>query len=285
LAVAAGDLKGIRDVVMIQCVGSRDEAHPYCSRICCTAAVKNSRKLKEQNPDVNVYVLFRDMRTFGFKELYYKKAREEGVRFIRYEPERKPEVVEKDGKLTIDVYDQNFGAEISLETDLLVLSTAIRPHLGSKELARVFKLPVDQDGFFMEAHLKLRPLDFANAGFFLCGLAHGPKFIDESIAQARGAVSRACTILSKRQMFAGGDVAHVDPERCVLCLTCVRTCPYGVPRVDEDEGVIVIDAAACQGCGNCASACPREAITVGHNTDEQYIAKIRALYGLEAAAS
>lgn len=285
LVTAADEFKEVKNVVMIQCVGSREEAHPYCSRICCTAAIKNSRRLKELNPRANIYILFRDMRTFAFKEVFYKKAREEGIRFIRYEPERKPEVVEKDGKLTIDVYDQNFGAEISLETDLLVLSTAIRPHPGSKELARVFKLPVDQDGFFMEAHLKLRPLDFTNAGFFLCGLAHGPKFVDESVAQAKGAVSRACTILSKKRMLAGGDVAHVDAEKCILCLTCVRTCPYGVPRVDEDQGVIVIDTAACQGCGNCASACPREAITVGHNTDEQYIAKISALYGLEAAAS
>lgn len=285
LAVAAGDLKGIRDVVMIQCVGSRDEAHPYCSRICCTAAVKNSRKLKELNPGVNVYVLFRDMRTFGFKELYYKKAREEGVRFIRYEPERKSEVTSENGHLTVNVHDQNLGTEVALRADRLVLSAAVRPQADSAELAGVLKLPVDQDGFFMEAHLKLRPLDFASAGFFLCGLAHGPKFVDESIAQAKGAVSRACTILSKKRMLAGGDVARVDAEKCVVCLTCVRTCPYGVPRFDEDEGVIVIDAAACQGCGNCASACPRGAITVGHNTDEQYVAKISALYELERAAS
>jgi len=285
LAGGAGDMKGIRDVVMIQCVGSRDEAHPYCSRICCTAAVKNSRKLKELNPGVNVYVLFRDMRTFGFKELYYKKAREEGIRFIRYEPEKKPEVTSENGHLTVNVYDQNLGTDVVLRADRVVLSSAVRPQADSAELAGVLKLPVDQDGFFMEAHLKLRPLDFANAGFFLCGLAHGPKFVDESIAQAKGAVSRACTILSKKRMLAGGDVAHVDAEKCVVCLTCVRTCPYGVPRFDEDEGVIVIDAAACQGCGNCAAACPRDAITVGHNTDEQYIAKISALYELEAAAS
>lgn len=270
--------EGVRNVVMIQCVGSREEDHPYCSRICCTSAVKNSRKFKAMHPNANVYILFRDMRTFGFKEVYYKKAREEGIRFIRYRPDRKPEVVEADGKLSVSVYDQNFGTELGLEADRVVLSTAVRPHPWSRELAGVFKLPIDQDGFFMEAHLKLRPLDFANAGFFLCGLAHGPKFVDESIAQAKGAVSRACTILSRKKMSAGGDVAKVDGTKCVLCLTCIRTCPYGVPMIDEEEGVIRIDAAACHGCGNCASACPREAITVGHNTDEQYVAKISALY-------
>ncbi|MEW6326469.1 MAG: CoB--CoM heterodisulfide reductase iron-sulfur subunit A family protein [Thermodesulfobacteriota bacterium] len=284
LAAGANELRGIKNVAMIQCVGSRDETHPYCSRTCCTAAIKNSRKLKALNPHSNIYILFRDMRTFAFKEVFYKKAREEGIRFIRYEPERRPRVIERDGKLTVNVYDQNLGTELEIEVERLVLSAAIRPHPWSFELANVLKLPLDQDGFFMEAHLKLRPLDFVNAGFFLCGLAHGPKFVDESIAQAKGAVSRACTILSKKKMFAGGDVAQVDAEKCILCLTCVRTCPYGVPRVDEEEGVIVIDAAACQGCGNCASACPRGAIVVGHNTEEQYIAKISALYRLDAAA-
>ncbi|MFH1147350.1 MAG: CoB--CoM heterodisulfide reductase iron-sulfur subunit A family protein [Pseudomonadota bacterium] len=278
LTAGASGLEDIKNVVMIQCVGSRDENHPYCSRICCTAAIKNSRKFKAINPNSNVYVLFRDMRTFAFKEVFYKKAREEGIRFIRYRPDRKPEVVEANGKLAVSVYDQNYGAEAGIEADCVVLSAAIRPHPWSRELAGVFKLPVDQDGFFMEAHLKLRPLDFASAGFFLCGLAHGPKFVDESIAQAKGAVSRACTILSRRKMLAGGDVAQVDGTKCVLCLTCIRTCPYGVPKVDEEEGVVVIDAAACHGCGSCASACPRGAITVGHNTDEQYVAKISALY-------
>lgn len=285
LATGGDDLKNVKNLVMIQCVGSREEDHPYCSRVCCTAAIKNSRKFKELNPRANVYILFRDMRTFAFKEVYYKKAREEGIRFIRYEPERKPQVVEAKGKLSVNIYDQNLGTDIALETDCLVLSTAIRPHPGSRKLADVFKLPVDQDGFFMEAHLKLRPLDFANSGFFLCGLAHSPKFVDESIVQAKGAVSRACAILSRDKMFAGGNVAHVDAASCILCLTCVRTCHYGVPRVDEEEGVIIIDAAACQGCGNCAAACPREAITVGYNTDEQYIAKISALYRLDAATN
>lgn len=271
-------LKEVRDLVMIQCVGCMDEEHPYCSRVCCTAAVKNSLKLKELNPEMNVYVLYRDMRTFAFKELSYKKAREKGVRFLRFFMRQKPEVDEIDGRLRVKVFDQNLRGEVDFEPDLLVLSAAIRPNPGSKQVADVFKLPLDQDGFFAEAHLKLRPVDFANAGIFLCGLAHMPKFTDEAIAQAKAAASRACTVLSEKQMYVGGTVATVDGAKCAICLTCVRTCPYNVPKVDEEEGVITIDAAACQGCGNCATACPRGAIEVGHSTNEQFVAKICALY-------
>ena len=271
-------LKGVGNLVMIQCVGCMDEEHPYCSRVCCTAANKNSLKLKELNPDINIYVLYRDMRTFGFKELYYKKAREHGVRFLRYFLKQKPEVTEVDGRLQVRVMDQNLRGEVLLNPDLLVLSAAIRPHLGREQVAGVFALPLDQDGFFAEAHLKLRPVDFANAGIFMCGLAHMPKFADEAIAHAKAAASRASTVLSQKQMYVGGSVARVDGTKCAICLTCVRTCPYNVPRVNEEEGVVVIDPAACQGCGNCATACPRGAIQVEHNTDEQFIAKICALY-------
>ena len=271
-------LKEVKNLVMIQCVGCMDEDHPYCSRICCTAAVKNSLKLKELNPEMNIYVLYRDMRTFSFKELFYKKARERGVRFLRYFLRQKPEVTDVDGKPQVKVFDQNLRSEVIFEPDLLVLSAAVRPHPGSKQVAEVYKLPTDQDGFFAEAHLKLRPVDFANAGIFLCGLAHMPKFADEAMAQAKAAASRACTVLSQKQMYVGGAVAEVDGTKCAICLTCVRTCPYGVPRVDEAEGVIVINPAACQGCGNCATACPRGAIQVGHSKDDQFIAKICALY-------
>lgn len=271
-------LKEIKNLVMIQCVGCMDEEHPYCSRVCCTAATKNSLKLKELNPDMNVFVLYRDMRTFGFKELSYRRARQQGVRFLRFFLREKPEVTEVEGRLSVKVLDQNLRSEVSLEPDLLVLSAAIRPHPGSKQVAHVYKLPFDQDGFLAEAHIKLRPVDFANSGIFMCGLAQMPKFADEAIAQAKAAASRASTILSQKQMYVGGSVASVDPTRCAFCLTCVRTCPYNVPRADEDEGVIVIDPAACQGCGNCATACPRGAISVGHSRDEQFIAKICALY-------
>jgi len=265
-------------VVMIQCVGCMDEDHPYCSRICCTAATKNSLKLKELDPDINVFVLYRDMRTFGLKEVSYREARQQGVRFLRFFLREKPEVSEVGGRLAVKVLDQNLRCEVNLEPDLVVLSAAIRPNPGSKQVADVFKLPTDQDGFLAEAHVKLRPVDFANAGVFLCGLAHMPKFADEAIAQAKAAASRACTVLAQEQMYVGGTVASVDGSKCAICLTCVRTCPFNVPRADEQEGVITIDPAACQGCGNCATACPRGAITVGHNRDDQFIAKICALY-------
>ncbi|OEU46882.1 MAG: heterodisulfide reductase [Desulfobacterales bacterium S3730MH5] len=278
VALEPDSLKDITNLVMIQCVGSMEKEHPYCSRVCCSVAVKNSLKLKELNPHINIYVLYRDMRTFAFKELYYRKARQQGVRFLRFFLRQKPEVTEADGKLEVKVFDQNLRGEVLLEPDLLVLSAAIRPHPGSKQVANVFKLPMDQDGFFAEAHLKLRPVDLANAGIFLCGHAHMPKFAEEAVCQAKAAASRASAILSQKQMYVGGAVARVDSTRCVLCLTCARTCPYNVPRVDEEEGVITIDPAACQGCGNCASACPRGAIEVGHHTDDQFVAKICALY-------
>jgi heterodisulfide reductase subunit A-like polyferredoxin len=264
-------------VVMIQCVGSREPEHPYCSRVCCGYAVQNAIKIKELRPQAQVFILYRDIRTYGLKELYYKKARDLGVQFIRFEPEAKPDVTATEDGLKIVVFDQNLKAPITLTADFLALSAAIRPHPVSREIARMFKLPFDADGFFMEAHQKLRPLDFASAGIFLCGLAHSPKYVEESIAQAQGAAARVLGILAQEYMYVGGAVAQVDAEKCAICLTCMRTCPYGVPRVDYAEGVVAIDPAACQGCGNCASACPRKAIEVMHHRDRQFISKISAL--------
>jgi heterodisulfide reductase subunit A-like polyferredoxin len=264
-------------VVMIQCVGSREPSHPYCSRVCCGHAVKNAIRIKELRPQATVYILYRDIRTYGLKEIYYKKARDLGVRFVRFEPERPPEAVPAGEAVQVTVFDQNLRRDLKFSADYLVLSAAIRPHEASKEIAELFKLPFDADGFFMEAHLKLRPLDFASSGIFLCGLAHSPKFVEESIAQAQGAAARALGILAREEMYVGGAVAEVDPQKCAICLTCLRTCPFGVPRVDQAEGVVAIDPAACQGCGNCASACPRKAIEVRHNRDRQFVAKITAL--------
>jgi heterodisulfide reductase subunit A-like polyferredoxin len=261
-------------VVMIQCVGSRSPEHPYCSRVCCGHAVKNAIKIKETRPQAKVYILYRDIRTYGLKEIYYKKARDLGVQFVRFEPERPPEAAAAGEAVQVSVFDQNLRRPLKFTADYLVLSAAIRPHQASKEIAELFKLPFDADGFFMEAHLKLRPLDFASSGIFLCGLAHSPKYVEESIAQAQGAAARALGILAQEEMNVGGAVAQVDPQKCAICLTCLRTCPYGVPRVDQAEGVVVIDPAACQGCGNCASACPRKAIEVMHHRDRQFVAKI-----------
>jgi heterodisulfide reductase subunit A-like polyferredoxin len=264
-------------VVMIQCVGSREPDHPYCSRVCCGYAIQNALKIKEIRPRAQVFILYRDIRTYGLKEIFYKKARDLGVQFIRFDPEAKPEVTAAAEGLVVQVFDQNLQAPITLKADYLALSAAIRPHPVSREIARMFKLPFDADGFFMEAHQKLRPLDFASAGIFLCGLAHSPKYVEESIAQAQGAAARALGILAQGEMYVGGAVAQISPKKCVICLTCMRTCPYGVPRVDHAEGVVTIDPAACQGCGNCASACPRKAIEVMHHRDRQFISKISAI--------
>jgi heterodisulfide reductase subunit A-like polyferredoxin len=265
-------LQGLYSIVMIQCVGSREPEHPYCSRICCTQAVTNALRFKELNPRASVYVLYRDIRTFGLHELHYQEARKAGVRFVRFDPAQKPQVSADGEALTVTVFDQNMRTELEIPADAVVLSAAIRPRAESKALATTLKLPLDQDGFFLEAHVKLRPLDFTNSGYFLCGLGHGPKFLEESIAQAQGAASRAATILAQENMYVGGQVARVDRDKCVVCMTCARTCPYGVPKVAAD-GFIDIDPAECQGCGNCASACPRQLIQVQHLKDDQILAE------------
>ena len=275
------DKSGMGDnsrVVMIQCMGSRNKERPYCSRVCCTKAVSNAIRIKERNPSVNVFILYRDIRTFGLYELLYQKARDLGVQFIRFNQENEPSVEPQGERIKVRVLDQALNEEITILTDYLVLSTAIIPSADTREIAGMLKLPLDADGFFLEAHIKLRPLDFANSGYFLCGLAHGPKFLEESISQARGAASRASTILSKRYMSTSAQVAVVDREKCVLCLTCMRTCPFGVPKVGDD-GFIVIDPSECQGCGSCASACPRKIIELKHMRDDQIIAKEMALCG------
>jgi heterodisulfide reductase subunit A-like polyferredoxin len=264
-------------IVMIQCVGSREPEHPYCSRVCCAEAIKNALTLKAMRPQARIFILYRDIRTYGFKEIYYKKARDLGVQFIRFEPERKPEVTPTRGGLMVTVFDQNLNATIKLKAEYVVLSTAVRPDPSAREIANLMKLPMDADGFFMEAHQKLRPLDFPSSGIFLCGLAHSPKFIEESIAQAQGAAARALAILAQEKMNVGGAVAVVDQEKCAVCLTCVRVCPYQVPIIDHTVPAAYIDPAACHGCGLCASECPAKAITLQNFTDSQIIAQGTAL--------
>jgi len=269
-------LDGVKAVVMIQCVGSRDEERPYCSRICCSAAVANALTIKELNPEIEVTILFRDMRTFSLKELYYREARDKGVRFIRFDPDQPPEVTSASDGLEIRVFDQILRETIILKADRLALSAAVRPQEDARVLAETLKIPPDADGFFMEAHLKLRPVDFASNGFFLAGLAHGPKFLEESIAQAKAAAARAAIVLAKASIEVGGVVAVVDPGKCAACLTCVRTCPYNVPRIGPHDHA-EIEPALCHGCGACVSECPGKAISLQHSTDEQILAKEQAL--------
>ncbi len=266
----------LKSVVMIQCVGSRDPQHPYCSRVCCQQAVKNALAIKAINPDVSVVVLHRDMRTYGFQELAYSEAREKGVTFLRFEPPRLPEV-QLGEKLRISVWETNLRRELVLSADCVVLSAGIEPAADASRISQLLKVPLGADGFFLEAHMKLRPLDFATEGIYLAGLAHGPKTLSEAVAQAKGAAARAATLLSKSVLYRSGVVSEVDSSRCAACLTCVRLCPYDVPQINE-FGVAYIEPASCQGCGVCASACPRKAIVTRHYDDEQLLAKVEALY-------
>jgi heterodisulfide reductase subunit A-like polyferredoxin len=291
--LADGDKKSLpSSVVMIQCVGP---AERYCSRLCCTTALKNALKLKHLNPRADVTIIYRDIRTYGFKERLYTEARRAGVRFIHFEFDRKPEVTvggEQDATLQVKVEDSILGRELALKPDLLVLSTPIIPSPGTRELASRLKLPLDMDGFFLEAHVKLRPVDFASDGVFMAGLAHYPKFLDETIAQAQAAASRAANVLSQETILTSAQVAVVDPEKCVGCLTCVRICPYGVPRVSNSyhgvgdiTGAAYIEPAVCHGCGTCVSECPAQAIKLCHSTNPQTLAKVDALFDIWSTAT
>ena len=265
----------LREVVMVQCVGSRDEERPYCSRVCCAEAVKNALSIKALSPKTRVIILYRDMRMYGFLEEHYARARRAGIRFVRYEEKRKPQVSAADGALELTAYNPVLRESVSFHPDLLVLSTATVP-ADTAQLAATLKVPRTTDGFFLEAHMKLRPVDFASEGIYLCGIAHSPKLIDESLSQASAAVSRACTILSRETIQVGGVVSVVDQEKCAACLSCVRVCPYNVPTINV-EGAAEIEVAKCQGCGLCASECPAKAISLQHFTDEQIIAKCEAI--------
>jgi heterodisulfide reductase subunit A len=226
---------------------------------------------------MNVYILYRDLRAYGFREDLYRKAREKGVLFIRYDVEAKPELrADEEGRLSLQMIDHVLGRPVQLSPDLVILATAILPN-ENRELYELFKVATNDEGFLIEAHMKLRPVDFSSEGLFMAGLAHYPKSVDESITQAKAAVARAMTILSKDVIHVGGVVAAVDPDRCAACLTCVRTCPYGAPSIGQ-EGYAVIDPAECRGCGVCVAECPGKAISLQHFTDEQILAKTDALF-------
>jgi heterodisulfide reductase subunit A-like polyferredoxin len=269
-------LDSAKQAAFIQCVGSREPQRPYCSRLCCTHSVESAIELKRHNKDMDVFVLYRDLRTYGERELLYKEARELGVIFIRFELESKP-VVEKDGDgLKLTVFDPILQMPVVLRPDLLTLASAILPN-PVDELGEIFKVPRNAEGFLNEAHAKLRPVDLPTDGIFLAGLTHYPKPIDESIAQAKAAAGRAATFLSKTMVEVGGIVAVVDQDKCVACLTCVRTCPFNVPVIDYTVDAAYIDPAKCQGCGICPSECPAKAITLKNFTDAQVIAQETAL--------
>ncbi|MEE9150663.1 MAG: 4Fe-4S binding protein [Thermoplasmata archaeon] len=244
------------NVVMIQCTGSREEGREYCSRICCSMAVKNALKIKELKPNANVYVLYRDVRTYGLKEKFYREARSKGVVFIRYEKERKPVVEKENENLKVTVYNPNIKKHIVIRPDYVVLSSSYLPSPENEQLAKVLKVPLTKDNFFMESHLKIKPVEFAVAGVFLCGGCHSPKFMDEAISQASGTAARALTILSKEQLLTEGVAAVVDEERCTGCGLCQVNCPYEAIKVNEETGVAEVNEVLCMGCGACSSICP-----------------------------
>ncbi len=275
--LADGHADDLENVVMIQCVGSRTVERPYCSRVCCGEAVKNALKLKELKPDANIYILYRDMRTYGLAEDAYRKAREASVIFSRYEEEQKPTVTrteEADGaRLKVITFDTTLSEPLLIEADLIVLSAATTAAPGNKEAAQLLKIPLNEDGFFLEAHVKLRPVDFATEGVFVCGTAHGPKSIGESITQAWAAAARANTILSKDHLEAEGITAVVDTDRCIACKNCEAVCEYGAIRVERTAADV--NPLLCKGCGTCAVECPAMAITMHHFTDDQITAMIQ----------
>jgi len=276
-----GDFKA-RSVVMVQCVGSCEEPQDYCSRVCCSQAIKNALKIKERNQQANVFILHRDVRTYGFYEAYYRKARQAGVRFIRFEEGHKPEVTPTDGHLAVSVDDSLLNMRLNIDCDAVVLSTGMAPRDDNIELAQKLKIPLTQDGFFLEAHMKLRPVDFASDGIFLCGLAHGPKSLSESIAQASAAAARAATVLSKRQIQLEPKISQVVDENCDGCAYCVEPCPFDAITLIEymkDGAVkktVELDPTKCRGCGVCQATCPKKGIIVRNFSLEQISAMVEA---------
>jgi heterodisulfide reductase subunit A len=281
------EIAAAKDIVMIQCV-QPPGVKPYCSRVCCTNTIKNAIRLKLFNPGCNVSILYKNIVTYGFREEFYNEARKLGVVFIRYNDDDPPSVEDTGDEVRVRVRDLALNRWLNLRADLVPLSMSIVPAEGNRQLAEMLGVPLSSEGFFQEAQMKLRPMDFMREGIFLAGMAHYPKFIEESISQALAAAARALTLLSQGDsLYLGGVVAEVDPNKCVGCLTCTRTCPFGIPKVIQEEGrqgvgglggAAFIDAAQCQGCGTCTGECPANAIQLVNYTDEQIM--LRSIHGL-----
>jgi len=268
--------------VMIQCVGSREEPAQYCSRVCCQDAIKNAIAIKEKNPAAEVVILYRDMRTYGLREDYYKQARDLGVLFVRYDVDRKPAVEQAGNKVRVKAWDYMLDRELQFDADWLVLSVGLRPHPTTDSVGAMYKVTRNPDGYYLEAHVKLRPVDFPSEGLFVAGLGHAPKNLDETITQALAAAGRAGVILSHEQLAVSGIIAKHKRELCMSCLSCLRVCPFGSPYIDKD-GKISHNEVKCMGCGICAGICPAKAFQVNNFRDDQIIAMIDAAVESEEA--
>jgi heterodisulfide reductase subunit A len=270
------DPAALRTVAMVQCVGSREKGRNYCSRVCCASALKNALYLKECNPDLDIYIFYRDIMTYGFLETHFTRARRDGIIFIQYTPEKKPEVCVEDGKgIRIAAHDPILGRDIVLKPDILVLSTGIIPN-DQHVLAGLYGVEVNEDGFLMEADYKWQPVESPKRGVFLCGLAHSPRSIPESIAMAQAAAQRALAMLNRDEVHVGSIVAEVRHSLCSLCERCVSACPYGARQKNEDEEIIEVDELACRGCGSCAAVCPNSASVVRGYSDRQVMGMLDA---------
>jgi heterodisulfide reductase subunit A len=272
-------------VVMIQCVGSRDAERPYCSRVCCSEAIKNALKIKQLSPRTAVYVLYRDIRTYGFRESFYTRARQLGVVFLRHEDDRKPAVSRGPEGLVVTVYDPQLRRDVAIDAGLVVLSAATVPYEENKAIAQLLKVPTNQDGYFLEAHMKLRPVDFATDGVYVAGLAHSAKSIEESIVQAGAASARGAALLSQDRIALEATHSHVVEEKCDGCAYCVDPCPFHAITLVEyqvngqTKKHVKVDDAVCKGCGTCQATCPKNAIFVWHFKPEQLSAMVRAALG------
>ena len=284
--------RSLRQVVMIQCVNPPEQSIHYCSRTCCTNTMKNASLIKQINPDCQVYVLYKDLITYGFREQYYTDARDRGVIFIRYEESDTPQVQVNYGELQVRVRDIVLNQSLTFSPDLLALSMSIMPAETNRALSRILEVPLSSEGFFMEDNLKLRPMDFTREGIFLAGLAHYPKFIEETISQALATAARAMTYLSKDELEVGGTIAQVEQPKCVGCLTCVRVCPFHIPAIDpgaigvgDIAGAAYIEPSLCTGCGTCTSECPANAIQLRHYRDDQLVLADEPILGQWLVAS
>jgi heterodisulfide reductase subunit A len=284
--ITKGDEKVIKaeSLVMVQCVGCRQEDRNYCSRICCGESIKNALKLKEINPQMNIYIIFRDMRTYGFKEDYYREAASKDVKFIRYEPHDKPQVEAAENEegrpvLRVTVTDYVLGKKLEIDADIIALAAAVIPSAGTNEIAGLFKVNLSPDGFFKEAHVKLRPVEFGTDGIYLCGMAHYPKYIPETINQAYGAAGRALTLLSHDTVIASGSVCEVAEKKCMGCGACISACIYGAIELRETRQgkKAVVNPVLCKGDGLCNAKCPTGAISLKHFTDEELLSQIDAV--------